>query len=111
MVFASLIYACFMSGFMAWLGRPLVQKVERKNEAGRLRFELGRVRENAGEIALIGGEKDERSSLRGTLRYLVNRVIEVVNQQAHLTWFINGNAVLAGVFPCSSPPRNIFPVP
>ena len=100
MVFASLIYACFMSGFMAWLGRPLVQKVERKNEAeARLRFELGRVRENAEQIALIGGEKDERSSLRGTLRYLVNRVIEVVNQQAHLTWFINGNAVLAGVFP------------
>ena len=100
MVFASLLYACFMSGFMAWLGRPLVQKVERKNEAeARLRFELGRVRENAEQIALIGGEKDERSSLKGTLRFLVNRLLEVVNQQAHLTWFINGNAVLAGVFP------------
>ena len=50
-----------MSGFMAWLGRPLVQKVERKNEAeARLRFELGRVRENAEQIALIGGEKDGR---------------------------------------------------
>ena len=30
MVFASLLYACFMSGFMAWLVRPLVQKVERR---------------------------------------------------------------------------------
>jgi putative ATP-binding cassette transporter len=100
MVFASLLYALFMSGFMARLGRPLVQKVERKNEAeARLRFELGRVRENAEQIALIGGEKDERKALAGTLRSLVARWLEVVSQQAHMTWFINGNSVLAGVFP------------
>ena len=100
MVFASLLYALFMSGCMALFGRPLVQKVERKNEAeARLRFELGRVRENAEQIALIGGEKHERSALAGTLRFLVGRWLEVVNQQAHMTWFINGNAVLAAVFP------------
>jgi vitamin B12/bleomycin/antimicrobial peptide transport system ATP-binding/permease protein len=100
MVFASILYAVFMSGCMAKLGMPLVQKVERKNEAeARLRFELGRVRENAEQIALIGGEKDEKSSLGGTLRFLVNRWLEVVKQQARMTWFINGNAVLAPVFP------------
>jgi putative ATP-binding cassette transporter len=100
MVFASLLYALFMSGFMARLGKPLVRKVEGKNQAeARLRFELGRVRENAEQIALIGGEKDERSSLADTLRFLVGRWLEVINQQAHMTWFINGNAVLAGVFP------------
>jgi putative ATP-binding cassette transporter len=100
MVFASLLYAFCMSSFMASFGKPLVHKVERRNEAeARLRFELGRVRENAEQIALIGGEKDERTSLAGTLRSLVNRILEVVNQQARLTWFINGNAVFAGVFP------------
>ena len=100
MVIASILYAAFMSGFMARLGKPLVQKVERKNEAeARLRFELGRVRENAEQIALIGGEKDEKSSLTGTIRSLVNRWLGVVNQQARMTWFINGNAVLAPVFP------------
>ena len=86
----------------AKLGKPLVQKVERKNESeARLRFELGRVRENAEQIALIGGEKDERSSLGGTLRFLVNRWTEVINQQARMTWFINGNAVLAPRLPAA----------
>ena len=94
---------------MARLGKPLVHKVERKNEAeARLRFELGRVRENAEQIALIGGEKDERSSLTGTIRYLVNRWLDVINQQARMTWFINGNAVLAPVFPLLLRRRNIW---
>lgn len=100
MVFASLAYAVVMSGCMARFGKPLVEKVERKNEAeARLRFELGRVRENAEQIALIGGEADERTSLGQTLRQLVERWTEVVGQQARMTWFINGNSVLAGVFP------------
>ena len=61
LVFASLAYALVMSGSMVDFRQAAGQKVEAKNEGeAKLRFELGRVRENAESIALIGGEGDER---------------------------------------------------
>ena len=58
------------------------------------------MRENAESIALIGGE--ERRAQRPCAARCASwsgRWLEVIAQQARMTWFINGNAVLAPVFP------------
>ena len=73
MVFAAIFYSGLMSGSMLLFGRPLIRRIEAKNAAeARLRTEMGRVRENAESIALIGGEADETRGLRLTLQDLVD---------------------------------------
>ncbi len=100
MVLGSVTYALIASFSMAKVGRPLVNKVETKNASeAHLRFELSRIRENAESIALIGGEDDERASIRRTLRRLVTHWMDVIRQQARMTWLINANGTLAPVVP------------
>ncbi len=100
MVLGSVAYALIASFSMARVGRPLIDKVETKNASeAHLRFELSRIRENAESIALIGGEDDERASIRRTLRRLVTHWMEVIRQQARMTWLINANGTLAPVVP------------
>ena len=100
MVFASLLYAGLTSAAMVWIGKPLIQNVEKKNAGeARLRYELTRVRESAETIALIGGDDDERARLDATFRDLAARWIRVIARQAHMTWISNANSVLAPVVP------------
>lgn len=100
MVWAAILYALLTSAGMLLVGRPLVQRVEEKNagEAG-FRYELTRVRDSAENIALIGGDEEERARLGATLADVASRWIKVVVQQARMTWISNGNAVLAPVIP------------
>jgi vitamin B12/bleomycin/antimicrobial peptide transport system ATP-binding/permease protein len=100
MVFAAVIYAALTSFAMVTIGRPLIRRVEAKNTGeARLRYELTRVRDSAENIALIGGDDDERARLNETFRDLATRWIKVIIQQAHMTWVGNANAVLAPVVP------------
>lgn len=100
MVFAAALYAAITSSAMVLVGRPLIQGVERKNAAeAKLRYELTRVRESAENIALIGGDDDERERLRETFAELAQRWVRVIAKQAHMTWISNGNSVLAPVVP------------
>ncbi|MBV9078650.1 MAG: ABC transporter ATP-binding protein/permease, partial [Methylobacteriaceae bacterium] len=100
MVFASLAYAALTSAGMVLVGRPLITRVERKNAAeAKFRYELTRVRESAENIALIGGDDDERARLGETFRDLRRRWLSVIAKQAHMTWISNGNSVLAPVVP------------
>ncbi len=100
MVWAVILYSGIASASTVLISRPLVRRVEQKNAAeGRLRYELTRVRESAETIALIGGDEDERSRLDQTLGEVIARWIRVINQQARLTWVINGNAILAPAVP------------
>ena len=70
MVFAAAAYSVVMSGSMVLFGRPLICPIEEKNAAeARLRTEMGRVRENAESIALIGGEKDETGACADAARW------------------------------------------
>jgi putative ATP-binding cassette transporter len=85
---------------MILVGRPLISSVERKNAAeAQLRYELTRVRESAENIALIGGDDDERERLRETFGALAQRWLRVIARQAHMTWISNANSVLAPVVP------------
>ena len=57
------------------------------------------MRESAGTIALIGGDEDERVRLDATFSELVQKWLRVIRQEAHMTWVLNGNSVLAPVVP------------
>jgi vitamin B12/bleomycin/antimicrobial peptide transport system ATP-binding/permease protein len=100
MVFAVVLYATLTSSGIILLGRPLIRHVEEKNTGeARLRYELTRVREGAENIALIGGDDDERARLDETFGQLAARWIKVIVQQARMTWISNGNSVLSPVVP------------
>jgi putative ATP-binding cassette transporter len=100
MVLAALLYAGLTSSAMVLIGRPLIRRVERKNGAeARFRYELTRVRESAENIALIGGDDDERARLDETFGEVARRWMKVIAKQAHMTWVSNGNSVLAPVVP------------
>jgi putative ATP-binding cassette transporter len=100
MVFAAILYSGLMSGSMVLFGRPLISRIEDKNAAeARLRTEMGRVRENAESIALIGGEADETRGLRLTLDTLVAAWNRQIAQLARMTWLMGSNWAVAPVFP------------
>ena len=100
MVFAAIFYSGIMSGSMLLFGRPLIRRIEEKNAAeAQLRIELGRVRENAESIALIGGEADEIRSLRATMQELVEAWLRQLRQMARLTWLMGSNWAVAPIFP------------
>jgi putative ATP-binding cassette transporter len=97
---AAVVYSSVTSGSMLFLGRPLIDRTQAKNAAeARSRFELGRVRENAESIALMGGETDESAAFSETLSDVLARWREVIWQQAKITWIIHGNFILAPVVP------------
>jgi putative ATP-binding cassette transporter len=100
MVIAAVIYSTITSLGMYFIGRPLVVAVEAKNAGeARLRYELTRVRDQAENIALIGGDEDERARLDETFGELALRWINVITQQARMTWIGNGSTVLSPVVP------------
>jgi putative ATP-binding cassette transporter len=100
MVVAAIIYAGLMSLVMVFIGRPLIDRVESKNAGeAQLRYELTRVRDSAENIALIGGDNDERNRLEETFGDLAARWIKVIVQQAHMTFVSNANTVLSPVVP------------
>ena len=100
MVFAAMGYSFVMSGSMLLFGRPLIARIEAKNAAeARLRIEMGRIRENAESIAMIGGEADETRGLRETMASLVEAWMRQITQLARMTWLMGSNWAVAPVFP------------
>ncbi|MBX9759871.1 MAG: ABC transporter ATP-binding protein/permease [Beijerinckiaceae bacterium] len=100
MVIACIIYSGATTAAMYLLGRPLVRKVEQKAAAeAQFRYELTRVRDSAENIALIGGEEDERGRLADTFAGLLRRWRAVIWQQGHMTWINGANLVLAPIVP------------
>ncbi len=60
---------------------------------------MGRVRENAESIAMVGGADDETMGIRATMQLVTTAWTEVVSRQAWLTWMMGGNGVMAPVLP------------
>ncbi|MDP2356765.1 MAG: ABC transporter ATP-binding protein/permease [Beijerinckiaceae bacterium] len=99
-VIACLLYSGLTTAAMLWLGRPLVRTVEDKAAGeAQFRYELTRVRDSAENIALIGGESEERARLSDTFRDLMGRWRAVIWKQGHMTWITGANYVLAPVAP------------
>jgi len=100
MVFACILYCAITTLGMYVLGRRLVNRVEEKAAGeAQLRYELTRVKDNAENIALIGGDDDERERLDATYSDLVQRWFRVIVWQGRMTWLNGANLVLAPVVP------------
>ena len=100
LVIACLLYSGLTTALMVVLGRLLVNKVEEKAAGeAQFRYELTRVRDSAENIALIGGEDDERARLSDTFRDLMRRWRAVIWKQGHMSWITGANLVLAPVVP------------
>jgi putative ATP-binding cassette transporter len=100
MVFACVLYSTITTVSMFLLGRHLVRRVEEKAAGeAQFRYELTRVKDNAENIALIGGDDDERERLDITLSDLVQRWLGVIVWQGRMMWLNGGNLVLAPVVP------------
>ena len=97
---AAILYAVAMSGVTFGVGHRLVGLIGAKNEAeAQFRYEATRVRENAESIALIKGDADERDRLLGRFGETVARWIDVIRQNAQLTWITNSNSFFAPMLP------------
>jgi vitamin B12/bleomycin/antimicrobial peptide transport system ATP-binding/permease protein len=100
MVLACIIYSTITTLSMFLLGRPLVRRVEEKAAGeAQLRYELTRVKDNAENIALSGGDDDERDRLDATFSDLVQRWFSVIVWQGRMMWLNGANLVLAPVVP------------
>jgi putative ATP-binding cassette transporter len=100
MVYAAIIYSIVMSTSMVLFGRALIDRIEQRNRnEAQLRFEMGRVRENAESIAMIGGAEDEMKGIGVTMQQVTQAWTLVVGRQAWLTWLMGGNGVVAPVLP------------
>lgn len=100
MVFACIIYSAITTLSMFLLGRPLVRRVEEKAAGeAQLRYELTRVKDNAENIVLSGGDDDERERLDVTFSDLVQRWLGMIVWQGRMMWLTGANLVLAPVVP------------
>jgi vitamin B12/bleomycin/antimicrobial peptide transport system ATP-binding/permease protein len=97
---AAILYAIAMSAVTYGVGHRLVGLIGAKNEAeAQFRYEATRVRENAESIALIKGDEDERVRLMDRFGETVARWIDVIRQNAQLTWITNSNSFFAPMLP------------
>jgi vitamin B12/bleomycin/antimicrobial peptide transport system ATP-binding/permease protein len=100
MVFACIIYTSMTTLGMFLLGRPLVRRVEERAAGeAQLRYELTRVKDNAENIALMGGDDDEHDRLDATFSDLVQRCLRAIAWQGRMMWLSGANYVLAPVVP------------
>jgi len=100
MVYAAIVYSIVMSASMMLFGRALITRIEDRNRTeAQLRYEMGRVRENAESIAMIGGADDEVKGIGATMQLVSTAWTQVVARQAWLTWLMGGNGVMAPVLP------------
>ena len=69
MVYAAILYSVVMSASMMLFGRALIDRIEQRNRSeAQLRYEMGRVRENAESIAMVGGADDEIKGIEPTMQ-------------------------------------------
>jgi vitamin B12/bleomycin/antimicrobial peptide transport system ATP-binding/permease protein len=100
MVLACIVYSATTTLGMFLLGRPLVQRVEAKAAGeAQLRYELTGVKDNAENIALIGGDQGEQERLNETFADLVRRCLSVLVWQGRMMWLTGANYVLAPLVP------------
>ncbi len=100
MVIACVIYCLITTAGMYLMGRPLVLRVADKAAGeAQFRYELTRVKDSAENIALIGGDADERNNLKATFGELAGKHKRVITQQGHMSWLSGANLVLAPVIP------------
>jgi putative ATP-binding cassette transporter len=100
LVIAVLIYCLIISGLMMVIARSFVPTAERKNQVeAEFRFALTRVREYGESIAILGGEKEERSGLDALLANVITTWAKMAGQYMRTMFVSHGNFVIASVIP------------
>jgi putative ATP-binding cassette transporter len=100
MVWASIVYAALGSAVTWLVGRPLIEAhTDLRVKEANFRFALVRVSESADEIALFGGEKQERRFLDAPVEALLATMRHIANRLAGLTWVTGGYGWLAIIAP------------
>jgi len=100
MVWASIVYAALGSAVTWLVGRPLIEAhTDLRVKEANFRFALVRVSESADEIALFGGERQERRFLDAPVEALLATMRHIANRLAGLTWVTGGYGWLAIIAP------------
>jgi vitamin B12/bleomycin/antimicrobial peptide transport system ATP-binding/permease protein len=100
MVWVAIVYAVLGTWFTHRIGRPLIKlNFEQQRYEADFRFALVRLRENAEGVALYRGEQDEARNFRTRFGVLMDNWWAIMKRQKSLSWFTNGYAQVAIVFP------------
>src|SRR5882724_4559481 len=100
LVIAVVIYCVIISGLMTIIARSFVPTAENKNQVeAEFRAALTRVREYGESIAILGGEKEERSGLDRLLHKVIVAWSRMAGQYMRTMFVSHGNFIIASVFP------------
>src|SRR6185503_12404204 len=100
LVIAVVLYCVIISGLMLVIARSFVPTAERKNQVeAEFRFALTRVREYGESIAILGGEKEERSGLDKLLSKVIVTWAKMAGQYMRTMFVSHGNFIIASVIP------------
>jgi len=100
MVWAAIAYSALGSSLTWLVGRPLIEAhSELRAREADFRFALVRVSESADEIALLGGEAEEKAYLHSPIDSLLSTMRHIANRLAGLTWVTGGYGWLAILAP------------
>ncbi len=100
LVWAAVVYAALGTWLTHLVGRALIwlNFYQQRYEAD-FRFNLVRVRENSEQIALMGGERVERSRLMDRFGFVVSNWRSIMTRTKWLTGFTTSYAQVSAVFP------------
>lgn len=100
LVWAALIYAVIGSVLTHLIGWPLTPlNFQRQRVEADFRFNLVRTRENAEQIASLGGETAERERHLSRFGHVFRNWIAIMRRQKQLTYFTQGYTQVALIFP------------
>jgi putative ATP-binding cassette transporter len=100
LVIAAVIYAAFGTGSMLVFGRSFIRISEANNQReAEFRYSLTRLSEYGESIALLDGEKEERSELLRTLGRVLDSWRLMMGQWMRTTFVSQTSGYVAGVLP------------
>jgi putative ATP-binding cassette transporter len=100
LVWAALLYAAIGTGLTHWIGWRLIPLNfwQQRLEAD-FRYNLVRSRENAEQIAALGGEAAEREQLSARFGLVVGNWLALISRQKKLMFFTQSFSQAAVIFP------------
>lgn len=100
LVIAAVLYAVLASGSIVLIGRGFVIASENKSQAeAEYRYVLTRLRENGESIAVLGGEREERSAIDRSMTIVLRRWREICRQTMRTTIVSQTSGYVAWVLP------------
>jgi putative ATP-binding cassette transporter len=100
MAIASIVYALAASCATLTVGRRIVGRISKKNQAeANFRARLTRLRENAESVAFIRGDAQELNDARQSLGHVTGAWLIVARQQARVALVVASNAAMFPVLP------------